>query len=52
MSSLFRFELSFWLTLISVLYFTAEIFPSAAASDVLNVTCAVIQEGNAFYQSN
>jgi len=48
MSSLFRFELSFCLTLISVLCFTAKIFPSAAASDLLLTTCIVIQEGNAF----
>jgi len=48
MSSLFRFELSFRLTLISVLCFTAKIFPSAAASDMLNATCIVIQEGSAF----
>lgn len=48
MSSLFRFELSFQLTLISVLYFTAKIFPSVAAYDMLNAACIVIQEGNAF----
>jgi len=48
MSSLFRFELSFQLTLISVLCFTAKIFPSAAAYDMLNAACIVIEEGNAF----
>lgn len=47
MSSLFRFELSFQLTLISVQCFTVKIFHSAAAYDMLNAACIVIQEGNA-----
>lgn len=48
MSSLFRFELLFALTQISVMCFTAKIFPTAAAYDMLNAACIVVQEGNAF----